>query len=346
MSPKINPRTTLFLLLSALLLLPALAAAYIAYAIHAPAFALTKPVAIYVDETRDYPRLLAQLQSEAHLKNPRLFHRLAQRMNYPQHLKTGKYEIRPGLSCLAALRMLRNGAQTPVKLTFNNIRLKSELVERIAQQMMFSPDDLLRLLNDSAVAATFGLDTATVLTLFIPNTYEIYWNTPPVRFLERMHREHDRFWTNERRAKAQKIGLTPAKVAILASIVEEETAAREEYATVAGLYLNRLKKGMLLQADPTVKFAVGDVTLKRILYAHLRVDSPYNTYLHPGLPPGPIRIPAIPALEAVLNAREHAYLYMCAKEDLSGTHRFAATSAEHHRNAQRYRQALDRLRIR
>ncbi|MDR2682396.1 MAG: endolytic transglycosylase MltG [Dysgonamonadaceae bacterium] len=335
-----------FGLLLFLLLLVALAAGYVYHAVHSAAFAIDQPVAVYVDEQKDYSRLLSQLQSEAHLKNREVFDRLAQQMKYPSNMKTGKYEIRPGLSYIAAIRMLQSGRQTPIQLTFNNIRLKNDLAERIGRQMMFAPGDLLNHLNDSAVAASLGLDTATILTLFIPNTYEIYWNTSVGLFLERMKKEHDRFWTQERLAKAQALHLSPAEVAILASIVEEETASRREFPIVAGIYLNRLKKGMLLQADPTVKFAAGDVTLKRILNVHLQVESPYNTYRYRGLPPGPIRIPSIAAIDSVLNYSRHAYLYMCAKEDFSGTHSFSVTLAEHNRNARRYREALNRLHIR
>ena len=327
-----------------LTLIVALSGGFIYY-VSSCTFTVKKTVAIYVDKQKDYPKLLTQLQSTALLKNPRLFNFLAQQMKYPSTMKTGKYEIHPGMSYLEVIRMLRNGQQTPVKITFNNIRLKTDLVERIGQQMMFTPDDLLDLLNDPSVADSYGLDTITILTLFIPNTYEIYWNIPAEKFLERMKKEHDRFWNKERLNKAQALHLSPVEVAILASIVEEETATRREYPIVAGLYLNRLRKGMLLQADPTVKFAVGDASLKRILYAHLEVDSPYNTYKHSGLPPGPIRIPSIPVIDGVLNYSEHNYLYMCAKEDLSGTHNFAVTLAEHNRNAQRYRESLNRLNI-
>ncbi|MDR0542922.1 MAG: endolytic transglycosylase MltG [Dysgonamonadaceae bacterium] len=328
-----------------LMLATALSGGYVYYTINSAAFSVKKTVAVYVDEQKDYHQLLLQLQSTARLKNKQLFDRLAQRMKYPQNMKSGKYEIHPGMSYLEVVRMLRNGQQAPVKLTFNNIRLKTDLTDRIGRQMMFSPGDLLNRLNDPAVAASFGLDTITILTLFIPNTYEIYWNTSMDKFLERMKKEHDRFWNKERLAKAQALHLSPVEISILASIVEEETNSRQEYSVVAGLYLNRLKKGMLLQADPTVKFAVGDVTLQRILNLHLQADSPYNTYKHSGLPPGPIRIPSIPAIDGVLNYREHNYLYMCAKEDFSGTHNFAVTLEEHNRNAQRYRDALNRLNI-
>ena len=329
-----------------LMLILALSGGFIYYALSSSTFFVKKPVAIYVDNSKDYPALLAQLQSAAQLKNPRLFNFLAQRMKYPENMKTGKYEIRSGMSYLEVIRMLRNGQQTPVKLTFNNIRLKTDLVDRIGQQMMFPPDDLLNLLNDSSVAASYNLDTTTILTLFIPNTYEIYWNLSASKFLERMKKECDRFWNPERLRKSQALHLSPVEVSILASIVEEETAVRQEYPIVAGLYLNRLKKGMLLQADPTVKFAAGDVRLQRILNRHLQIDSPYNTYKHSGLPPGPIRIPSIPAIDGVLNPSEHNYLYMCAKEDFSGTHNFAVTLTEHNRNAQRYWEVLNRRNIR
>ena len=323
----------------------ALLAGFIYYVYSSATFSVKESVAVYVDK-KDYPGLLMQLQSAAQLKNPRLFDFMAQKMKYPSTMKTGKYEIRSGMSYLEVIRMLRNGQQTPIKLTFNNIRLKKDLAERIGQQMMFSPEDLLDLLNDLEVAASYDLDTATIVTLFIPNTYEAYWNMSASKFLERMKKEHDRFWNRERLAKAQSLHLSPTEVSILASIVEEETAARQEYPIIAGLYLNRLKKGMLLQADPTVKFAAGNVTLQRILYSHTRIDSPYNTYIYAGLPPGPIRIPSIPVIDAVLNHSEHNYLYMCAKEDFSGTHNFAVTLSEHNRNAERYHAALRRLGIR
>jgi UPF0755 protein len=313
--------------------------------INAPAFAIDQPVAIYIDGRMDYSAVRELLIAKARPKNIRLFDRLAHRMKYPRHIKTGKYVIRPDLSYLDAIRMLRSRRQTAVMLTFNNLRRKSDLADRIAEQVMFSSKDLLSLMDDPATAATFGLDTATILTLFIPNTYAVYWDSSADQFLQRMKKEHSRFWDADRLAKAQALRLSPTEVSILASIVEEETAAREEYPIIAGLYLNRLQKGMPLQADPTVKFAVGDAGLKRILNSHLLTDSPYNTYRHTGLPPGPIRVPSIPAIDGVLNCERHGYLYMCAKEDFSGTHRFASSLKEHNVNAGRYREALNRLNI-
>ena len=213
-------------------------------------------------------------------------------------------------------------------------------------QLMLDKEELLSLLNDSAYCDSLGFTLETVMAMFIPNTYEVYWNIPAEKLMQRMKREYKSFWTDARLEKAKAINLTPVEVSVLASIVEEETAATDEYPIVAGLYLNRLHRGIPLQADPTVKFAVGDFTLQRILFEHLEIDSPYNTYKYPGLPPGPLRIPTIKGMDSVLNYMKHNYLYMCAKEDFSGRHNFAATLTEHNRNANRYRAELNRRKIR
>ena len=261
-------------------------------------------------------------------------------------MRTGRYAVEPGMNNLTMLNNLRRGHQEATRITFNNIRFKQDLAERLAGQLMIGENDLLSLLTDSAYCASLGFTTETVLILFIPNTYEVYWNISAEKLMQRMQREYKNFWNDARLAKAKEIGMTPVEVAILASIVEEETAATDEYPVVAGLYLNRLQRGIPLQADPTVKFAVGDFSLQRILFEHLEIDSPYNTYKHAGLPPGPLRIPTIKGLDAVLNHMKHNYLYMCAKEDFSGRHNFAATLAEHNRNANRYRAELNRRKIR
>jgi UPF0755 protein len=315
------------------------------FKIESPAFNINKTTYIYVDEKKDYSNLLSQLKSTACIKNINLFKRLASFLKYPENIKTGRYEITPEMTCLEVVQMLQKGQQTPVKLTFNNIRLKKDFAEIIGKQLMFDSDILLNKLNDPHVAASFGFDTITITTMFIPDTYQIYWNISADKFMERMKKEYDRFWSGKRLAKAKAISLSPVEVSILASIVEEETVSKQEFPIVAGLYLNRLKKRMLLQADPTVKFAVGDFTLKRILNRHLQMESPYNTYKNKGLPPGPIRLPSIAVIDGVLNYKEHSYIYMCAKEDFSGTHNFAATLSEHNRNAQKYRAALNRNHI-
>ena len=300
---------------------------------------------VYIDDEATFEDVCQLVSDSVGCRSLASFRVLAGWMNYPQHVKSGCYAIETGMNNLEVVRMLRSGHQTAVRLTFNNIRTKGELAARLDEELMLSAKDLLTYLNDSAWCASEGFNTATIKTMFIPNTYEVYWNTSAKALLARMKREYDRFWNESRRDKAQKMGLSPIEISILASIVEEETAAVDEYPLVAGLYINRLKRGMLLQADPTVKYAVGDFTLQRILYRHLEVDSPYNTYKYAGLPPGPIRIPSIQALDAVLNYTKHRYLYMCAKEDFSGRHNFAVTLAEHNRNAARYRSELNRRKI-
>jgi UPF0755 protein len=313
--------------------------------INMPAFNIEKPCYLYINADKNYDDLLAQLDTAGHIEDIELFQTLSERRNYPQHIKSGRYEITPQMSYVDAVQLLRSGVQKPLKLTFNNLRLTRDFTQRISSQLAFPADTLAALLRDTAIVAELGFDTTTILTMFIPNTYEIFWTTSAQKFLARMKKEYNHFWTPERRAKADSIALTPIEVAILASIVEEETAKPTEYPIVAGLYWNRLQQGMPLQADPTVKFAVGDVTLRRILLSHLDVESPYNTYLHTGLPPGPIRMPSIRGIEAVLNLTHHSYLYMCAKEDFSGTHNFAVTLQEHTLNAKKYQAALNQNKI-
>jgi len=308
-------------------------------------FNANKTVYIYVDETKDYNRILNQIDTAAHVENMDNFKKLSAYMKYPENIKTGRYAITPDMDIRQAIRVLQSGQQSPVQLKFNNIRTKKDLAERISQQLMLPEAQLGEILNDSTIAKEYGFTIETFPSMFIPNTYEVYWDISTPNFLKRIKTEYDRFWTEERKNKAVESGLTPVEVSILASIVEEECYFSDEYPVVAGLYLNRLNRGQLLQADPTVTFAVGDFTLKRILNKHLEINSPYNTYKNTGLPPGPIRIPSIKGLDAVLNPTKHSYLYMCAKEDFSGRHNFAVTHAEHERNANRYRNELNKRRI-
>ncbi len=262
----------------------------------------------------------------------------------PFRPRTGHYLVEPGVKTLELYRKLRNGAQDPIKLTIPSLRTLGRLAAYLGTQLMRDSTAFAEAFSTEAEA--LGYTAQTLPALFIPNTYEIYWDVSPHGFMQRMQRENKAFWNPERERKAKAAGLSHNEVSTLASIVEEETANNGEKPMVAGLYLNRLHRGMLLQADPTVKFAMQAFGLRRIYNDHLRFESPYNTYLHPGLPPGPIRMPSIVGLDAVLNHAEHPYLYMCAKEDFSGTHNFAATYAEHLRNARRYVKALNERGIR
>lgn len=308
-------------------------------------FDLKETAYLYIDEKKDFENLCLQLERNANCRRVEGFKRLSGWLNYPSSMRTGRYAVKPGMTNWELLSDLRRGHQVASRVTFNNIRLKEDLAERIGEQLMFDQQDLLSLLNDSAFCDSLGFSKETVKALFIPNTYEVYWNTTAKKFVSRMKKEYDSYWTDDRVNKAKEIGLTPIEVSILASIVEEETAAPDEYPIVAGLYLNRLHRNIPLQADPTVKYAWGDFSLQRILFKHLEIDSPYNTYKHVGLPPGPLRIPTIRGLNSVLNYTKHRYLYMCAKENLSGRHNFAVTLAQHNRNAERYRAELNRRRI-
>ena len=305
----------------------------------------TKYVYIYEDN-RDFKALCQELVDSAGCSNIEFFEILAKFRGYPENIKSGRYAIEPGMNNNALLNRLRRGQQAPIRMTFNNMRFISDLTDRMSAQLMIDNDELLSYLVDEDFCESLGFSTTTIKTMFIPNTYEVYWNTPAEKLIERMKREHDVFWTEERLNKAENIRLSPVEVSILASIVEEETAVSEEYPIVAGLYINRLHRGIPLQADPTVKYAVGDFSLRRILNIHLAVESPYNTYLNEGLPPGPIRISSVRGIDAVLNHTQHNYLYMCAKEDFSGRHNFAVTLREHNINANKYRAELNRRGIR
>ena len=305
----------------------------------------TKYVYIHEDD-KSFELLCVELCDSAACSNIDFFKLLANFRKYPENMKSGRFAIEPGMDNNTLLNRLRRGQQAPIRLTFNNIRLLSDLSDRLSEQLMIGNDELISIIGDESYYKSLGFDSQTIKTMFIPNTYEVYWNIQADKLIERLKREYDAFWTDERRKKAENIRLTPIEVSILASIVEEETAVPDEYPVVAGLYINRLYKSMPLQADPTVKYAVGDFSLKRILNIHLEVDSPYNTYLYGGLPPGPIRIPSIRSIDAVLNHSQHNYLYMCAKEDFSGRHNFAVTLSEHNNNAKKYHAELNRRGIR
>ncbi len=281
-----------------------------------------------------------------HLRKIAPFRRAARLSGLDKRVKPGRYILKEGMSYREAAQMFRRGLQIPVQLTFNNIRTLDNLAGALARQVEPDSASLAALLADPATAESYGFTPQTFMAMFVPNTYEVYWNISAAALLDRMHKEYGRFWNADRLAKLEKTGLTQTGVSTLASIVYEETKIPDEMPSVAGVYMNRLRIGMPLQADPTVKFAVGDPSIRRVLNVHLAVDSPYNTYMYKGLPPGPICMPSIKALDAVLNYGKHNYLYFCASPDFNGRHRFAVTLAEHARNAREYANALNRAGIR
>ena len=301
---------------------------------------------IYVDNDDNADSVFRKISPQARPLQYYGVRAAAMLLRYDQHIRTGRYEMGKGKTALQLVRDLRNGSQAPLRLTITNIRTMEDLAGRLGKQLETDSAVWAECFSDTDFCKQFGCDTATLACLFLPNTYEVFWNVGPEQLVTRMKRESDAFWTDERRQAADAAGLSPFEVITLASIVDQETANEAEKPLVAGMYLNRLRTGMKLQADPTVKFALKRFGLRRILHEHLTVDSPYNTYLHEGLPPGPIAIPSVSSIEAVLHYTPHDYLYMCAKEDFSGTHRFTTTYDEHLRNARRYAEALNRRGIR
>ncbi len=255
--------------------------------------------------------------------------------------REGAFRITQGMSPFTAARFIKNGAQSGVRFTFNNVRTLDEWTDRWGETFMDGPDGMRKALRDSAVCAKYGKTPQTIACLLMPDTYEFYWNISPEKMLDRMFDYYNDFWTSERKAKAERLGLTPDEVATVASIVEEETVKADERGKVARLYLNRYQQGMRLQADPTVKFAIGDFSIKRITVPMTQINSPYNTYRVNGLPPGPIRLPEKSTIDAVLDAPQHDYLYMCARPDFSGYHDFTRDYASHLDNAHRYQAALN-----
>jgi UPF0755 protein len=303
------------------------------------------PGSITIDREATYQDVLDSLNARDIIENEKAFRWVAKKKKYPSNIKVGRYIFEKGMNTNQIVNRLRAGDQEPVTVTFNNLRFIDELAGSVARKIEPDSLELLQYLNDSLVINQHGFDQYSFHAMFIPNTYEFYWTTTPEQFVNRMASEYRRFWTDERLAKAESLGLTPVEVSTVASIVQEETIKADEKARVAGLYLNRIKRGMLLQADPTVKFALGDFGIKRVLNLHLKIDSPYNTYIYAGLPPGPINFPEISSIEAVLNAEEHAYLYMCASDEFNGYHNFAKTLREHNINARRYQEALNANKI-
>ncbi len=295
---------------------------------------------LYIDDDDTVDSVFAKVDTMATRHGVAGFKTIARHMAYGEAVRTGRYEVLPSDCAVTLYRKLRNGTQAPLMLVVPEVRTADRLAALLSQRLMPDSLDFVNALTDSATCATYGQQPTTMLCLFVPNSYEVYWDISVEQLLARMQRESEAFWA-ERQALADTIGMTRTEVMTLASIIDEETANDAEKPLIAGMYINRLRIGMPLQADPTVKFALQDFTIRRIRKKMLEVDSPYNTYKYAGLPPGPIRIASVAAIDAVLHYVRHDYIYMCAKEDFSGTHRFAATYSEHQQNAARYAKALN-----
>jgi UPF0755 protein len=300
---------------------------------------------IHIPSGSDYADVLHILNSAGLLKDTVSFNWVALKKNYPAHVRPGRYSISHDMNNNQIVNMLRSGRQEPVMLIINSIRTLEKLASVVSAQLEADSAEIMTLLRDRDWLTELDITPETAPGIFIPNTYEFYWNTDADKFIRRMKLEFEHFWNQDRVKKAEQIGLSPMEVITLASIVDEETLMKDEEPKIAGVYMNRLKKPMRLQACPTIKFITGEWNMTRVLDKYLFIDSPYNTYRHDGLPPGPITIPSISSIEAVLDYERHDYLYFAAKEDFSGYHNFAKTLAQHNRNAHSYQNALNQRKI-
>lgn len=298
---------------------------------------------LYVSSRTDYPGLLDSLRPS--MDCAWAFGLCADYFDLSETYRPGHYLLTPGMSVVEVTRMLKAGHQTPVRVTFNNAKTRAFLASRLAHQIDADSTQIMRALTDPQLAEEVGTDSLQLFSLFIPNTYEVYWTTTPEEFVRRMRKEYDRFWTPERDTARVRSGLSRDEVMTLASIVGEETSRADEMPRVAGVYINRLRLGMPLQADPTIKYALQDFSLRRILRGHLKTRSPYNTYLNKGLPPSAISMPSIATIDAVLHFENHNYVYFCARPTFDGYHNFARTYREHTANAKAYSKELNRRNI-
>ncbi len=300
---------------------------------------------VYIGMDAVYEDVKDSLRVKGILVNETAFDLLAKRKRYVSNIKPGGYVITDNMSNNNIVNLLRSGNQSPVRITFNNIRTLAELSQRLSSQLAIDSSGIYNSLNDESLYSNEGFTRETIIAAFIPDTYEVYWTITPAELISRMIREFRSFWNSERLKKANDLGLTPVEVSILASIVDDEVLKEDEKPRIAGVYMNRLRRDMPMQACPTIKFALNDFTIRRVLKEHLKVDSPYNTYIHTGLPPGPVRCASQSGINAVLNAEDHNYLYFVARHDFSGYHHFSTNLRDHVNYANKYHIELDRLDI-
>lgn len=310
-------------------------------------FGISEPVYIYIDMDDTVDSIAQKTEKVAKPEEMRVFHLYAGLLNLKDKIRTGRYEVTSDLTMLNFICNIRNHNEKPIMLVVPSTRTIDQMAGKLARQLMVDSVRILQYLDNDTNLEALGYTKESLPGLFIPNTYEVYWDVSIPKLMERMKKENDAFWNTNRMGKLQEVSqyagqeMTKEKVITLASIVDSETANNGEKPTIAALYMNRLRKQMALQSDPTVIYAVGDFTIRRVLHEHLKVESPYNTYRNIGLPPGPIRVPSIAGIDAVLNHDRNDYIYMCAKEDFSGTHNYAVSYGEHQRNATRYVKALN-----
>ncbi len=307
---------------------------------------LTKSFYLFIPSGADFNTVIDSLQKYQVLKDIESFKWVSDKKNYTNKIKSGRYEIKRDMNNNDLVNMLRSGNQKAIKLTFNNIRTKSDLARKIALQLELDSASLMKVLNNKSFLKKYGFSPTTVISMFIPNTYQFYWNTSSEKFFDKMNKEYKKFWTQKRKKRAKLLNMSLLDVSVLASIVQaEQSRHNSEKARIAGLYINRLNKGMPLESDPTLIYALGDFSIKRVLNKHKEIESPYNTYKNLGLPPAPINLPEISSIDAVLNYEKHNYIFMCAKEDFSGYHNFSTNITMHNIYAKRYHKALNKRKI-
>lgn len=299
---------------------------------------------IIIEENTDFNELIKKLEDDTLINDILSFSFLSKLMEYQENIKIGAYKVKMNMSNYEMITMLRSGNQTPIKLTFSYARKIEDLAEKITTKLKMSKDDLLNYLNEN-INNYSGFKKTDIISIFLPDTYEVYWNISPEKLINKMYSEYKKFWNEERLSKLDKINLNQKEAIVLASIVASESRMLDEADRIAGLYINRLNRNMRLQADPTLIFAANDFTIRRVLNKHKKIKSPYNTYIHRGLPPGPIRLASKKYIDAVLNYEKHNYIYMCAKEDFSGYHAFATNLSDHNRNAKKFQIALNMRKI-
>ncbi len=347
---KRSKRQRLLITIFTLVLIPLLAGIYLFYQIiYKPNIWIEnkekETASIYIPSNSNFEQVKSILYKQGLIIHRGNFEWLANQKDYPSNIKSGHYLLDRRMSNLKLINLLRSGNQNPINLIFNNIRTKEQFAQRISSQLEMDSIDIINLLNDSIYLANLGLNEYNAISIFIPNTYQVFWTIETDDFIKRMKREYDQFWNTERQQRADSLGMSIPDIITLASIVEKETQKDDEKRRIAGVYINRLKRGWYLQADPTLVFALKDYSIKRVLNVHKEIDSPYNTYKHKGIPPGPICIPSIASINAVLDYEKHRFNYFCAKDDLSGYHVFANSYQQHEENASKYRKALNKLKI-
>lgn len=330
-------------IVAALVILVSVAAIYIGWQLFGPTVSAPEGKYFFIPTGTAFEKVKSDLQEYEIISGTFFFDKVARQVKYDKNVRPGRYEIKKGMSVYSLLKMLKSGQQSPVRLVINKLRTKEDLAKKIGKQ--FEADSLatIRFLGSNDSLKSYGVDSHSVMTLVIPNTYLINWNSDFRKIFIRLKTEQEKFWNNERKQKAAALNLTPAEVYTMASIVEEETNKLKDKGLIASVYINRIKKGMRLEADPTVKYAMRDFGLKRILYGHLAYPSPYNTYQNKGLPPGPISTPSAETIDAVLGAPSTDYIFFVAKPDFNGYSNFASTYAEHLKYAKEYQLALDEL---